>query len=180
VAFIAAHPGQIGLITISIGGNDFDNCIGQADPVSCVAAAMPVMKANVETLVSELRTAAGSSVPMIATSYPDVVLGVWVANPPNQAFAKLSITAFSLLINPNLSQAYATGNVTFVNVTAATGAFTPLTTTVKLAPYGTIPKAVAQVCTLTWFCEKGDIHPKPAGYTLIAKLVAAAYAKLAK
>jgi len=180
LAFIAAHPGQIGLITISIGGNDFDNCIGQADPITCVGNAMTPMKDNVETLASELRAAAGPNVPMIATTYPDVVLGEWVATPPNVDFAKLSITAFSLLINPNLSAAYAASNVAFVNVTSATGAFTPLTTTTTLAPYGKIPTAVAKVCTLTWFCSKGDIHPKPAGYTLIAKLVAAAYAKLVK
>lgn len=180
LAFISAHPGQIGLITISIGGNDFDNCIGQTDAVTCVSNAMAPMKANVETLVSELRAAAGPTVAMIATTYPDVVLGAWVATPPNIDFAKLSITAFGLLINPNLAAAYAASNVTFVNVTSATGAFTPLTTTTKLAPYGTIPVAVAKVCTLTWFCAKGDIHPKPAGYTLIAKLVATAYAKLVK
>jgi len=41
--------------------------------------------------------------------------------------------------------------------------------------YGTIPVPVANVCALTWFCAKGDIHPKDAGYTLIGKLLVAMY-----
>ena len=65
-----------------------------------------------------------------------------------------------------------------MDVTAATGAYTPLTTTVTVAPYGTIPVAVAKVCTLTWYCAVGNIHATTEGYTLIGKLVAARYATL--
>jgi len=35
-AFIAANPGQVGLITISIGGNDVTACAAAANPVGCV------------------------------------------------------------------------------------------------------------------------------------------------
>ena len=34
--FIAAHPGQIGLITVSIGGNDVTSCANQPNPIGCV------------------------------------------------------------------------------------------------------------------------------------------------
>jgi hypothetical protein len=37
VAFIKKHPGAVGLVTISIGGNDVDSCITAADPVGCAA-----------------------------------------------------------------------------------------------------------------------------------------------
>jgi len=67
-----------------------------------------------------------------------------------------------------------------VDVTAATGAYTSLSRTVKLKPYGTIPVPVASVCTLTWFCAKGNIHATTKGYTLIGKLVAARYAVMTK
>jgi len=32
---------------------------------------------------------------------------------------------------------------------------------------------VASVCALTWICEKGDIHARTSGYTLIGKLYVA-------
>jgi lysophospholipase L1-like esterase len=131
-------------------------------------------------LVAELRTVAGPKVPIIATSYPDVLLGAAVATPPNLALAQLSLFAFSQIITPDLSKAYATQNVDFVDVATATGAFTPFTQTITLAPYGVIPIAVANVCTITWFCTKGDIHPNAAGYTLIAHLVAQQYLKLTR
>ena len=180
LAFIATHRGKIGLITISIGGNDFDNCATATDAQSCVLNSMPVMEANIKTLVAELRTVAGPSVPMIATSYPDVLLAEDVATPPNPSLAQLSLTAFQLIINPDLSAAYATQSVDFIDVTTATGAYTPFAQTVSLAPYGVVPVAVATVCTLTWACVNGDIHPNDAGYTFIAHLVAQHYLKLAK
>jgi lysophospholipase L1-like esterase len=126
-AFITAHRGQIGLITVSIGGNDVTACAAQANPIPCVGTAVTNIETNVTTLATGLRTAAGGA---------------------------------------------------FVDVTAATGAYTPLTTTVTVAPYGTIPQAGARVCTLTWYCQVGNIHAMSAGYAFIGKLVTARYATL--
>ncbi len=176
LAFIAAHPGQIGLITISIGGNDFDGCVGGSNPATCVLDAMPTMKANVEKLSSDLRTAVGSGVPIIGITYPDVVLGEWLQGTNGKSLASLSVTAFKAIINPTLAAAYATYNVSFVDVTTATGAYTPWSKMTKLKPYGKIPVAVANVCELTWFCSiAGDIHPKTAGYKVIAGLLQKQY-----
>ena len=82
------------------------------------------------------------------------------------------------MINPALTKAYAAGSGSFVDVTKATGAYVPLTRTVHVRPYGTIPAAVASVCSLTWFCAQGNIHATTKGYTLIGKLVAARYATI--
>jgi len=60
-------------------------------------------------------------------------------------------------------------------VTKATGAYVPLTRTVRSRTYGTIPAAVASVCTLTWFCAQGNIHATTRGYTLIGTLVVAKF-----
>jgi len=176
VAFIAAHPGQTKLITISIGGNDFDGCIAAADAATCVANSLPKMQANITTLVADLRAVA-PMVPIEAITYPDVALGAWLKGTAGQALAKLSVFAFSALINPTFVKAYSPGHVAFVDITAKTGAYGPLSKLTTLKPYGKIPVPVAQVCTLTWFCQKGDIHPKDAGYTLIAQQLAANYAK---
>ena len=174
--FIAAHRGRIGLITISIGGNDFDGCVGA--PPACVTDAMPEMQANIETLSAALRSAVGANVPIIAITYPDVVLGAWVDGSAGKALAEQSLQAFRQTINPTLKAAYAPSRVTFVDVTAATGAYVPLTTLVNHRPYGRVPYAVSRVCTLTWFCQQQNIHPKNAGYAEIAALVTAAYRQL--
>ena len=55
--FIAAHPGQVGLITVSIGGNDVTACADQANPISCVVAAATTITTNVDKLVSDLNAA---------------------------------------------------------------------------------------------------------------------------
>ena len=177
-AFIKAHKGQIGLITVSISGNDVTACAKAASPVSCVAAATDSIKTNVASVASQLRAAAGPGVQIIGTTYPDVLLGSYVypTHPPSASqlsLAQLSVTAFQTLINPALQAAYASAQGGFVDVTAKTGAYIPLTTTVKNPTYGTIPLAVNNVCALTWFCQLGNIHARTPGYVAIGKMIVA-------
>jgi lysophospholipase L1-like esterase len=180
VAFLTAHRGHIGLITVSIGGNDVTSCAVQANPISCVSTAVAGITTNVTSLAAALRTAAGPGVPLVGLTYPDVILGSYVypkhpAAASTISLAKLSVVAFKSLINPTLTKAYASAQGSLVDVTKATGAYVPLTRTVRYRPYGTIPAAVASVCTLTWFCAQGNIHATTKGYTLIGKLVVARY-----
>jgi lysophospholipase L1-like esterase len=179
-AFLAAHRGHIGLITVSIGGNDVTACATQASPIPCVGTAVRSITTNVTSLASDLRIAAGPTVPIIGSTYPDVILGTYVypKHPPTPAainLATLSVTAFKGLINPALAKAYGSVSGSLVDVTKATGAYTPLTKTVRTAAYGRIPVAVASVCSLTWFCAKGNIHARTPGYTLIGKLIVSRY-----
>jgi hypothetical protein len=155
--FIAAHPGKIGLITVSIGGNDIIGCAsaGSTSAIeTCVAANAATVKANVLALGSSLRnalTAAGDStkVSIIGLTYPDVILRdyVWPKTSPNPALAKLSVTAFKGIVNPDLIAAYTSPAVggSFLDVTAATDTYKKLTMLVTLAPYGRIPLTVAKV-----------------------------------
>jgi lysophospholipase L1-like esterase len=172
-AFLGAHRGQIALVTVSIGGNDVTSCARAPNPVGCVTQATPAIKTNVGQLAAGLRSAAGPQVPIVGTTYPDVILGQWVRPPVSQNLAQLSVTAFQALINPTLRQAYAAAPAGFVDVTNATGAYLPLTKTVTLKPYGLIPVAVARVCTLTYYCTVGDIHATTSGYGVIADLIVA-------
>jgi hypothetical protein len=87
----------------------------------------------------------------------------------------LSVTAFQSLINPTLQKAYESVGGEFVDVTAATGAYGPMTDTTTVDPYGIIPVPVAQVCDLTYYCALHDIHPNPDGYKVIADLVLQTY-----
>ena len=186
--FIGAHPGQVGLITVSIGGNDITSCVNAGDQTAitnCVLANAATVEANEITLGTDLRnalTSAGdpTTTPIIGLTYPDVILGDYVfpAGSPNPALAQLSVTAFGDIVNPDMKAAYTNPSVggTFVDVTAATGAYKKLTKLVTLAPYGSIPGPVAKVCELTYFCQYGNIHANDAGYALIGKLAGKAYA----
>jgi lysophospholipase L1-like esterase len=187
--FIGANPADVGLITVSIGGNDFDGC----STAPCVEAAMPAMGANITSLLQSLSAAlsqAHDNAPIIGLTYPDVDLGLYVypSDPPTAASvtqAQTSIPAFDDLINPTLSKAYASvPDASFVNVTTApygkatTGDDTPLTVTQISPPYGRVPAAVAEVCRLTYFCSQGNIHATTKGYNFMGALIVAKYRSL--
>ena len=176
--FLSQHQGRIGLVTVSIGMNDVTNCTSSSDLISCVAAATRTIKTNLAVLLPALRAAAGPAVPIIGITYPDVILGDYLStNTATKSLATLSVNAFQSLINPALQQQYQAIGATFVDVTSATGAYTPFTQTTSLSGYGTVPIAVARVCELTFFCQSSDIHPRTVGYTEIATLIAAALPK---
>jgi lysophospholipase L1-like esterase len=172
--FLRRRRGEVGLITVSIGGNDVTACAREADPIPCVTAAVESIKTNVRTLVERLRSAAGPKARIVGITYPDVILGAWVSGQPaDQDLARLSVVAFKSLINPALRDAYKSiKRSRFVDVTAATGAYGPLEETVTFDPYGVIPKPVAEVCRLTYYCEFRDIHARTVGYRMIANLIA--------
>ena len=183
--FIADHKGTVRLVTVSIGGNDFDGC----STAPCVRSAMAPMEANIETLVGALKKAlvkaADTDARIVGLTYPDVDLGLFVypADPPTSASltqARSSILAFDDLINPTLKRSYLSQSGTsFVDVTSAPymkatkGDDTDLKVTETLAPYGTVPVAVAEVCQLTYFCSQGNIHANTKGYDFIGGLVVA-------
>jgi len=171
--FLRAHRGKVGLITVSIGGNDVTKCTRDADPVPCVVAAVTAINENVTTIARRLRAAAGKNVRIVGTTYPDVILGQWVGENANQELAKLSVGAFRDFINPALTRAYAAAGGKLVDVTAASGAYGSLDELVTF-PSGTlVPKPVADVCRLTYYCQFRDIHARTSGYKLIADLVVA-------
>lgn len=171
-AFLKNNRKNVGLITVSIGGNDVTGCVReQATAITCVAGAIRPLGANVRTLVRRLRKAAGPDVRIVGTTYPDVILGM-LLTPGGDLLGRLSVDAFRSMINPTLANAYREVGGSFVDVTAATGAYTPLDQTTTVEGLGTIPIAVAKVCDLTWFCAAQDIHARKSGYTIIADLVA--------
>ncbi len=178
--------GKVGLITVSIGGNDVTSCAKAPDPVACVGPATTLIKTNVTALVAALSTAlvanGDSTATLVGLTYPDVILGDYVYPPgsPNTSLANLSVVAFDALVNPALLSSYTSvPQGSFVNVTqapykeATAGDDTPLTSTKKFKPYGVIPDAVVEICQLTYYCSLGNIHANTKGYTFIGKLVVA-------
>jgi lysophospholipase L1-like esterase len=168
VSFIRDHRGRIGLITITIGGNDLG---GTADDV-------PPIATNIAAIATQLRAAAGKKVPILGLTYPDADIADWLNGPSGQTTAEESITAFQQVINPDWKAAYATANVTFVDITAASGAYTPLTELVNYSTYGEIPSAVAQICQWTLMCTQDNLHPSVVGNELIARQIVRAFLRL--
>lgn len=172
--FLRAHRNHVALVTVVIGGNDLLHCGTAASPVACVSSGLSSITANLADVLTGVRAAAGPNVTMVGLTYPDVLLaGLLSHDPEAQSLATQSVQAFQGLVNPALKSSYTAVGATFVDVTAATGAYGPLTAKTTLAPYGSIPVPVATVCTLTFACQYQDIHPRTAGYAQIAQLIAA-------
>ena len=208
LAFIQANPGKVGLVTVSISGNDVTSCALQPNPISCVLAVTPVIKANVTNLVTQLDSAlttyGDTDAHIVGITYPDVILGDWVfpVGATNPALAVESAEAFDDLINPTLNTAYTSvARGAFVDVTSApwrkatagddTGTFTTTTVdgvstitysgpTMPNTRFGPkVPAPVAEVCELTWYClVPGDIHANTKGYDFIGKLITTKLASL--
>jgi lysophospholipase L1-like esterase len=179
LAFIKAHHGEVRLVTVAIGGNDFAGCLGLANPKTCLAALLPPMVTNIEHLAAPLRAALGAGVPIIAINYFDVNLVDWIYGAEGRSVAKAWVAAFRDTVNPAFVRAYRASKVTLLDMTQAFGGEVSLSKMVTLAPYGRIPFAVARLCTLTWKCAKNNDHPRDTGYALIAAAIAKAYLKLA-
>lgn len=179
--FITRHRGQVGLVTVSIGGNDILACADATVFESCVTAAMPTLESNLHLLLTGLRRAVGPGVPIVGITYPDIFLGLDASSDPSQKeLAAASVPVFELVFNPALTAEYDAVGGTFVDVTRATGAYTPLSETTPSGPHGALPVAVADVCVLTYECQFQDVHPKEQGYALIARLVVATLPRLAE
>ena len=170
-AFIRANKRKIGLITVSIGGNDVTACAATADPIPCVLAAVGQIQQNVGALAARLRAAAGPKPRIVGITYPDAILGRWIGADANQDLARLSVVAFRDVINPALKAAYESAGGRLVDVTAATGAYGSLDELTPFPPLGDLPLPVARVCRLTYYCEYRDIHARTSGYKLIARLI---------
>lgn len=172
LAFLEANRGQVDLVTISIGGNDVTRCArGDDDPVACVGDAVSTVDAGLQSILAQVREAAGPDVTIVGLTYPNVILGAYL-DEATRPLGELSVLAFRQFLNPMLERNYEAVDGIFVDVTAATDGYVPFDQTTDLEPYGEIPVAVAEVCELTWFCERTDIHPNDEGYAVIARLIA--------
>ncbi|GGN08841.1 hypothetical protein GCM10011609_55680 [Lentzea pudingi] len=165
---------KVSLITLVIGGNDLAPCALAQDPLDCATRTVATIQTNVAGTLSELRQAA-PDVKIIGLTYPDVFLGAWVnpSFPNGKNLARLSVTMFQDF-NSKLAAQYNKFGAKFADVTNTTGGYGALTDLTQDPKYGQIPTSVAKVCNLTYFCDRTDVHPTPAGHQAIAEAVTAA------
>ncbi|ONI88866.1 hypothetical protein ALI22I_18060 [Saccharothrix sp. ALI-22-I] len=172
VQVLREHQGRVGLVTVVIGGNDLAPCARASDALACASRAVADVRANLAATLPALREAAGDAT-IVGLTYPDVFLGAWVSPvfPDGQNLARLSVPLFRDFFNAALKAEYEKIGAKFVDVTATTGGYGPLTEVTQDPTYGPIPTPVAKVCALTYFCGHTDVHPTPAGHEAIASAV---------
>jgi lysophospholipase L1-like esterase len=125
IDFIRAHRGHIGLITLSIGWNDFGSCVGNYDPGSCIGPTLPSMRANLTLLAARLRAAAGATAPIVAMTYSDPDLVDWFNGAAGRASAMAWIYELCFGVNPAIVQSFATAKIAVLDITRATALTCP-------------------------------------------------------
>lgn len=182
--WLKKHRSRVRYVSVVIGGNDVAPCAAKPtneEVFACVGDGVKEIKKNLKVIAKGIRSGAGKKPHIAGLTYADVVLGQWVKSENGKNLAKASIPVFRDQINPTLKSAYNKQKIRFVDATAGFGAYIPLDQTTTMAPYGEIPKAVANICKFGWYCEdRGaghgpDIHLKDAGWKKLGKLV---YAKI--
>jgi lysophospholipase L1-like esterase len=171
----ALRTGQVDLVTMVIGSNDLlEPCAVADNPIECATSAVADTRTNIATALTRFREAA-PDVQIVGLSYPDVFLGAWVnpSLPNGEDLARTSITMYEDF-NGQIAAEYAKFGAKFVDITGSTGGYGALTELTQDPKYGEIPASVAEVCTLTYYCDDTDVHPTPAGHQAIANAVIAA------
>lgn len=174
LAALRENEGKVGLVTVVIGGNDLAPCVRESatEAVTCASLAVAEVRDNLAAILPALREAAGDA-QIVGLTYPDVFLGAWVSPgfPDGQDIARMSVPLFRDFFNTTLETEYAKIDAEFVDVTATTGAYEPLTDLTQDPEHGPIPTPVAKVCALTYFCDLTDVHPTPEGHRTIADAI---------
>jgi lysophospholipase L1-like esterase len=154
LSFLHAHKGNVAFVTIDIGAND----VFQGVP-------LPVLLANLQLILAQLREAAGPNVPIVGMNYYDPFLPqAWSVGGLSALEAEIAgVTA----LNDAFESVYAAAGDSVADVEAA------FSTTDTTLVNGT-PLDVLRACEWTWFCTVGDIHANATGYGVMAQAFAAA------
>lgn len=156
VAFLNSHPGEVAFVTISIGANDVIPC---GVDLSCLSAALATIQANMVTILTRLREAAGPGVPIVGMNYFSPAVVIWFENP---VLAQLVVN-LTVQFNNVLEASYLSAGSPVADVESAfsTTDFSPTS--------GGVPLNVARVCQWTWICTPfQNAHPNEVGYGVIA------------
>jgi lysophospholipase L1-like esterase len=169
VAFLQAHPGQVPLITINIGGNDVNDCTGEATTSSadsCYESVDTSLSKNLTTMLGELRTADPSAV-IAGLNYYVPELASWLDGSSGQALAAAQLSATKVM-NAAMDSDYEAAGGRYADAFTAFSS-DDLTGMTTLSGHGSVPVDVAAVCNWTWECTSyADEHANQAGYGVIA------------
>lgn len=164
------HKHKIAFITLDIGANDVDGCATATGvDIACVEKGLASIQADVPTIVSKLRKAAGRRAKIAAMTYYDPFLADWFSGSSGLVIASLS-QSLAKTVNGDLASAYQAKHFRVADVATAFDTYGSLGTTPY--PYAAEPAPIANLCKWTWMCAPAprgpNIHANAAGYSEIA------------
>ena len=175
VDFLTDNRGNVHLVTIDIGGNDFRNadCIDAMVDPACANTVSMQIAFDLAPVLTALRDAAGPDTTIIGMNYYNPYLSSWLDDAAGQALAMEAKDAVSILTGI-LDMTYDTAGIPLADVADAfqSEEFTIIVPTSLPSPNDQLPLSVANICAFTYQCDPDpvgpDIHANTAGYSLIA------------
>jgi len=168
-ALLKSRRGEVGLVTIDIGGNDLLRCVrGGADiDTACVADGVRTVDENLPTILERLGAAAGKDVPVLVLGYYNPWVAAKALDQPVKG-ADAAAKAYTSL-STTIEDAAKGAGTTFVGLDEA---FATNDTTPTTIGGRTVPENAARICTLTNICTARDIHLTDEGAATVARVLA--------
>jgi lysophospholipase L1-like esterase len=152
LAFLRAHPGKVGPITLTLGGNDAaavaDAC---RNDLACVEKRAPAELAALGKRLSSILARVRAAAPNAEI----ILTGPWNGDFRHPAQTDPLFRAFASTI----AKAAAGARARYADLLPA------------FNPPGSAAHRKARLCALTFLCSRGDGHPTDAGYRAIAAAV---------
>lgn len=167
-ALLKQNAGRVAMVSIDLGGNDLLPCIARRTvDAPCVTAGLGTVRKNLPVILTRLRAAAGSDVPILVLGYYNPFLA---ASYLGQGQSELvpATKGFTALDAAITKAAKGAGGVP-VPLAAA---FKLSDTTPTSFGGRQVPTNVAQVCTLTYICTAFDIHLTDEGAAVVGRVLA--------
>jgi lysophospholipase L1-like esterase len=164
-AFLRSHPGQVQMLTIDIGANDVDGCIGSSGVnASCLQSGLSQITTDLPLILNGLR-AADPTLAIYGMDYYDPFLSEWLTGASGQTLAQES-EAGAVALNDELGQIYSANKAAMADPAT-------LFQTANFALTGsydgtTVPENVSLICAWTWMCSENDIHANDEGHAELA------------
>lgn len=146
LVFLKAHKDDTTLVTLTMGANDVTPCLREADPRPCVEQKLQVLAGNLSYMLGEIRAAAPHARVVVGNFYNPYVV--------HPTLGPLT-TQLQQALNEQVIRPVSTGYG--ARVADVAGAF-----------HSYDSQAASYICSLTYMCSNGDIHPRPGGYDLIS------------
>ena len=152
-AFLAAHPGQVSLISVDIGSNDLlglvGSCSGAADPQACIVAGLPstlgTLATRYGTLLAELRALAPTARLVLFNYYNPLALTL-PGSDQLSAVASGVVDQLAATFGASVADAFGA-----INHSAGS------------------PAERSFICSRTWECTSFmNIHPTDLGYRMLS------------
>jgi lysophospholipase L1-like esterase len=167
--FLEENAGEVRLVTIDIGGNDLLRCATRELTVDedCVTRGLRSVRANLPDALERITAAAGDDVPILVLGYYNPWLASGFLGEGQDQLAEAA-DAFTRL-DAAIEKAATAGGATYVSLDEAFALDDDSPT-----EFGgrTVPRNVAQVCSLTYTCTAGDIHLTEEGAATVARVLA--------